>query len=125
MMNKLTMEPLSSFAINIAAGIAMEIWHKQFNSVDKQIGDVFQSALKKWSKNKDIRDRYENNLKNQLISIINTQKLHSADDNDIRIFIDIFKKELPKFSLAYDYLKLNCSIHTVHQDRNLYHCPRK
>ncbi len=99
------MEPLSSFAINIAAGIALNIWPGKFNSVDRDIEKAFQAALKKWSTNERIKDKYENRLKKYLHEIIRKQQLHLTTDDDITLFISIFQKELPQFPLAYHYLK--------------------
>ncbi len=40
------MEALSSFAISIAAGIALEIFNKSQETVEKEIKEAFKKALK-------------------------------------------------------------------------------
>jgi len=99
------MEPLSSFAINIAAGIALNIWGEKSNPVDKEIKVAFNDTLKRWSKNEFIRHKFKSTLRKQLDEFIYSQNLTEAKEKEFQIFVDIFKKELAKYALAFNYLK--------------------
>ncbi|WP_299217744.1 tetratricopeptide repeat protein [uncultured Dokdonia sp.] len=106
------MEPLSSFAISIAAGVALEIYPaiKKFRAqgVDKQIKVAFDKALKDWSVNEEIRVQKERELRSLLQSHIEqrdiiTKKIVKPDTLD---FLRYFEKRLVEQSQAHDYLRL-------------------
>ncbi|WP_299674245.1 tetratricopeptide repeat protein [uncultured Dokdonia sp.] len=104
-------EPLSSFAISIAAGVALEIYPAMKNfrkqGIDKQIKLAFNTALKDWSLNKDVRTQKERELKSLLQSHIEerdilTTKIVNKETLD---FLKHFEKRLAEHTQAYDYLK--------------------
>ena len=101
------MEPFSSFAINIAAGIALNIWKKKMPDIDTEIKEAFESALKKWSNNESISRNNCRRLKKILDEYIANQELHLVheSDHEIILFVNIFRKELPRYGAAFDYLK--------------------
>jgi len=102
------MEPLSSFAINFAAGIALKLWDSSKNSVDKQIQLAFNAALKDWSVNSSIRDRNEIRFKNLLKEYLNNPDGLIEDDSSKMItgFFSFFEKRIAEHQAAFNYLLL-------------------
>jgi len=102
---------LTSFAISLAAGIALEIYPaiNQFRKqgVDKQIKLAFNTALKDWSVNKGVREQKEHELTLLLQSHIEKKNsiIPKTVDQEIYAFITLFEKRLAEYTQAYDYLK--------------------
>lgn len=67
---KLNMEPLSSFAINIAASIVFETFKGVIDGdAQKQLKTVFNKSINTLIINSIIRDKEKKNLKNSLKNI--------------------------------------------------------
>lgn len=104
------MEALSSFAIRIAAGIALKIFNKSQGSVEKQIEKSFDKALKQWSPNTSIREDFREALKSKIERNIANPKAvkdlqSSAEDKFERDFYIEFDKAIASFPNAFNYLK--------------------
>jgi len=101
------LEILSSFAISIAAGIALDITNGYTKTVDRQIKSAFQSALKDWSVNQKIRDLNEQRLKNILTDFIENSDgtFKEEIDKEIYEFIDLFEKRIAEKESAFNYLQ--------------------
>ena len=102
------MEPLfSSFAVNIATGIALNLYESYTNDVDKQIKSSFSAALKNWSKNEKIRNRNEFRFTSLLKDyIINSDGTINEDTNkEIIVFFEHFSKKIAEKSAASNYLQ--------------------
>lgn len=97
------MEPLSSFAINLAAGIALNVFDKVQNTVDKSIKKAFEDATKDWSKNNIIRNQNYPKLKLELDSYLLNLKTCNEKEH-VSIFIEYFNKRLCENKSAYNYL---------------------
>ncbi|MEP0263047.1 tetratricopeptide repeat protein [Dokdonia sp.] len=106
------MEPLSSFAISIAAGIVLEIYPNinkfRTQGVDKQIKLAFNKALKDWSVNESVREQKERELKSLLQSHIKAGDMITLQvvNQETFAFIKYFEKRLVEHTQAYDYLRL-------------------
>ncbi|GGG23779.1 hypothetical protein GCM10011344_25700 [Dokdonia pacifica] len=104
-------EPLSSFAISIAAGVALEIYPAMKNfrkqGIDKQIKLAFNEALNDWSVNEDIRTEKEREFRSLLQSHIETKEISilKVVNPETLDFLDHFEKRLAEHTQAYDYLK--------------------
>lgn len=102
------MELLSSFAINIATGIALNIYSKLSSNVKTEIDAAFSKALKDWAKNKAIRNRNENRLKVALKAYLLNPSITPKSDiseNELTSFLTLFKNRIPEYSSAFNYLK--------------------
>lgn len=104
------MEVLSSFAISIAAGKALEIYNESQGTVEKEIKKAFNKALKQWSPNTSIRKDFRENLKSKLSkSLKNPEAIadlkSSAKDKFERDFYIEFDKAIASFPYAFNYLK--------------------
>ena len=91
------MEPLSSFAISIAAGIALNLWSKFRKGVDKEINAAFIQSLKDWSPNTYIRKKFKNTLLIKLKKVHENPDLMVSEidgDNDIKSFYKIYDYRL-------------------------------
>jgi len=117
------MEPLSAFAISIAAGIALNLLNEFQKRVDKELKRAFNSSLKQWSVNPFIRE------KNQTILFIKIKKLFDnpdiidlelEKDVDLKIFYQIFDKEICKHDSASTYLnKITNRLHFIEAKKAL------
>ncbi len=104
------MEALSSFAISIAAGIALEIFNKPQATVEKEIKKAFEKALKKWSPNTSTRKDFRESLKFKLKqSLTNPKRItdlqSSAKGKFEMVFFIEFDKAIAEFQSAFNYLK--------------------
>lgn len=102
------MEPLSSFGISIAAGIALDIYNKSQGKVKIEIKNAFEEALKLWCVNTDIRERKRNELKSTLNKFIIEPELLADVKNqspELDSFFEKFDEVLAQFSAAYHYIK--------------------
>ncbi len=104
-------EPLSSFAISIAAGIVLEIYPTvnkfRTQGVDKQIKVAFDKALRDWSLNEGVRGQKERELISLLQSHIKTGDMITPQivNQETLDFIKHFEKRLAEQTQAYNYLK--------------------
>jgi hypothetical protein len=97
------MPVLSSFAISIAAGIALRKIEKGKSSVDKSIRSAFNDAMNDWSKNDFIRSKNRDKLKSQLkLYILNPVQI--PEDHDVSTFLEFFNKRLCEHDSANNYL---------------------
>ncbi|WP_163325035.1 PIN domain-containing protein [Draconibacterium mangrovi] len=102
------MEPLSSFGISIAAGIALDIYNKSQGIVKKEIEKAFEKALSLWCVNKDIRDRKRKEIKTVLNKFIAEPELLADLNNqspELNSFFEKFDEALVHYSAAYNYIK--------------------
>lgn len=106
------MEPLSSFAISIAAGIVLEIYPAinkfRAQGVDRQIKLAFNKALKDWSINERVRAQKERELRSLLQSHIKAGDMITPQivNQETFAFVKHFEKRLAEHTQAYDYLRL-------------------
>lgn len=101
------MEPvLSSFAISVAAGVALDLFPSKKSGVDKEIKLAYKAALKDWSKNATIREQNERRLKIVLREFLETSdgKYIYKSNQEIKDFLLFFDKRVAEFSIAYNYL---------------------
>ena len=101
------MEPLSSFAINIAAGIVLnKLFHSNLE-VEKGIINAFNKATKDWSRNEIIRDRNIIILKKERDQYLESlyKKKSIPITEELSLFIEHFNKRLCENTSAYNYLK--------------------
>lgn len=102
------MEPLSSFAISIAAGIAIELYNTSQSEVKKELNKAFKRAIKKWCPNISIRRkrrRYMESLIRDLLSKPERIADFSSEDSELDSFFKIYEKVLCQYSSAYNYIK--------------------
>ena len=102
------MEVLTSFAINIAAGIALDMYKKANSGVQREINIAFNKALKDWSKNDAIRNRNESRFKIVLKDYIqNPDYFKEKEFSKIEIssFFNYFNKRIAEYQSAYNYLQ--------------------
>jgi hypothetical protein len=102
------MEPLSSFGLSIAAGVALDIYNGYQGTVKKEIKSAFEKALISWCKNVDIRERKRNELKNTLDKFIAEPELLADINNqspELNSFFEKFDEEIARYSSAYNYIK--------------------
>ena len=100
-------EPISSFAISCAAGIALNIWSKSQQTVDKEVKKAFEQALKDWCPNSDIRENRKEKLKKNFLEIAYNPESFSEDYKcygEYEKFYIIFDKRLVQFQVAYNYI---------------------
>ena len=93
------MEPLSSFGISVAAGIALDIYNESQSTVKKEIEKAFDSALVSWCKNSDIRERKRSEIKKALEKIIAEPELISdldGIDSELNSFFKKFDEAIAK-----------------------------
>lgn len=102
------MEPLSSFAISLAAGIALDIYNKSQGDVKKELKDAFNLAMKLWCKNDDIRDYKRNEIKNQLTALLNDSEHLPAiktNNQELNSFLNKYSESLAGYPSAFNYIK--------------------
>ena len=104
------MEALSSFAISIAAGKALEKYNKSQGTVEKEIKKAFEKALKQWSPNTSTRKNLRESLKSKLSkSLKNPEAIidlkSSAKDKFEEDFYIKFDKAIAESPNAFNYLK--------------------
>jgi len=100
-------EPISSFAISCAAGIALNIWSKSQQTVDKEVKKAFEQALKDWCPNSDIREYRKEELKKNFLKIAYKPESFSEDYKcygEYEKFYIFFDKQLVQFQVAYNYI---------------------
>lgn len=104
------MEALSSFAISIAAGKALEVYNKSQGTVEKEIKKAFEKALKQWTPNTSIRIDFREALRSKLERNVTTPEAimdlqSSAEDKFEKDFYIEFEKAIAEFTTAFNYLK--------------------
>ncbi len=109
------MDPfISSFAISVAAGIALDILKTISSKITNQSKQAFNKALVNWSPNSSIRNNKENYLRakvNQLFSNYSSLNKEINDDSELKTFIDEYRKVLllPQYKLLNHYLNTTIS----------------
>ncbi|MFZ6664440.1 hypothetical protein [Peijinzhouia sedimentorum] len=102
------MEPLSSFAISIAAGIVLEYYNKTQGTVKNELKKAFEKALKLWCVHPEVRDKMKSKLKIGLKKFIDEPELLADLQNqnpDLYSFFEKYNEALPQFTAAYNYVK--------------------
>lgn len=102
------MEPLSNFAISLAAGIALDVWKKSKHNIDNEIKKVFNQALKDWCINITIREKRKSEIKRAFLEIANKPESFSNDYKcygEYEKFYIAFDKRLCQHQVAYNYIK--------------------
>jgi hypothetical protein len=102
------MEPLSSFAISIAAGIALDIYNKSQGKVKNELKQAFENALKMWCLNDDIREKKRREIKLGLNNFIEEPELLADIQNqnpELYSFFLKYDEALAQFTAAYNYIK--------------------
>lgn len=102
------MEPLSSFAISLAAGIVLDYYKFTQSTVKKELKSAFKKALKLWSKNDEIRKRNRNSLERKFSELFaspeNLTDIQTTDP-DLYGFLKKYDEALSEYHSAYNYLK--------------------
>lgn len=103
---KINMEPLSSFAISFAAGIAFDLWSKSQGTVEKEIKKSFNDALCDWCTNDLIRNAEELELKKDFEKRINKTADNSSYicPTKFQKFYEFFEKRLSQNQVAFNYV---------------------
>jgi len=102
------MEPLSSFAISLAAGIAIDFYNHSQSSVKKELKSAFEQALKVWCKNDIIREKKRVKINRALIKLLDEpEKLSNIQfiDSELISFFKIYEEVLAEFKSAFNYIK--------------------
>lgn len=100
-------ELISSFAINCASSIALDLWSKSKQTVDKEIKKAFEQALKDWCPNEGIREIKKEELKKNFLEIAYKPESFSEDYKcygEFEKFYIFFNQHLSKFQVAYNYI---------------------
>ncbi len=102
------MEPLSSFAISLAAGIVLDYYKFTQSTVKNELKSAFKKALKLWSKNGDIRERNRGSLERKFSELFASPE-NLADiqttDPDLDSFLKKYDEAISEYHSAYNYLK--------------------
>lgn len=102
------MDPISSFAISYAAGIALDLWNISQQTVDKEIKKAFNEALKDWCPNSQIRVQKKNELKKEFLIIAYKPESFSEDYRcygEYEKFYILFDKRISQHQVAYNHIK--------------------
>jgi len=102
------MEPLSSFAISFAAGVVLEKYKVQNDTVKKELNKAFSKAVNLWSKNKEIRERNEEKLRQELDVVFENPELLrdiQSNNSEVSSFFNCYNEALSEYKTAYNYLK--------------------
>lgn len=102
------MEPLSSFAISLAAGIALDYYNYTQNVVKRQLKSAFNQALKEWCPNEIIREDKRNQIKKDLEELFkNPESLITSSLKKVELtsFLKKYEEILAAYSSAFDYIK--------------------
>lgn len=102
------MELLTSFAINIAAGIAIDLYYSINADIKSNIDSAFKKTLKDWSKNTAIGNKNKTKLEIALKHYLQNPLKFSEQSNnhEIESFLDLFNSVITstKYSPAYKFL---------------------
>ena len=102
------MEPLSSFGISIAAGVALNFYNELQDTVKKEIEKAFEKALVSWCRNSDIRERRRSEIKKALERFIAEPELITdleSIDSELNSFFKKFDEAIAEKPIAYNYIK--------------------
>jgi hypothetical protein len=102
------MEPLSSFALNLAAGIALDLYNQSQGSVKIELQKAFRKALSLWCKNPFIRWKKRRELKSKIHEIILKPEQianFQTQNTELSLFYAKFEEALAQYSTAYNYIK--------------------
>lgn len=116
------METLSSYAISLAAGIALDYFKFTQGTVKKELKKAFEKALKSWCKNEDIRERKKYNLKKKLSELFDTPEKFAdiqTTDPDLESFLDKYNEALSEYYSAYNYLKAIKDLERFEREKEL------
>lgn len=101
-------EPLSSFAISFAAGVVLEKYKAQNDTVKKELNKAFSKAVTLWCKNKDIRERNEKKLRQELNIVFENPELLrdiQSNNSEVSSFFNCYNEALSEYKTAYNFLK--------------------
>lgn len=102
------MEHLSSFAISIAAGIALDIYNKSQKTVKKELKKAFEEALKLWCVHENIRNQKRQEFKTELEKYISEPELIENlknQNSELYSFFGSYEEALANYTSAYNYIK--------------------
>jgi hypothetical protein len=102
------MEPLSSFALSLAAGIALEIYNQSHVSVKVELQKAFSRALRSWCKNPFIRAKRRHMLSSAIHELLSKPELITdlkSEDSELASFYKKFEESIARYSSAYNYIK--------------------
>ncbi len=101
------METLSSFAISFAAGVALNLWNGIQKTVEREIKKAFNSSLKEWCPNVNIRERNRIKLQIDLQNKIDSpEKIINGFESfgEFKEFYIIFEKKLAINQTAFNFI---------------------
>ncbi|MBK7130254.1 MAG: hypothetical protein IPH66_12960 [Crocinitomicaceae bacterium] len=107
-MNPKIMDPLSSFAIKVAAGIALKLIQGPQGEVKYQMKKAYKKALKLWSPNVWIRWRNQNRIKlyfTELFENPDQQINVHLENTELQRFFEKYNEALAQFPSAYAHVK--------------------
>ena len=102
------MEPLSSFAISLAAGIALDFYNQSQGSVKIELKKAFKKALKSWCKNPFIRGKRRRGLEFKIRELLLNPELiadFQSQNAELTSFYKKYEEVIAQYSSAYNYLK--------------------
>ena len=104
------MSDLSSFAISIAANIVCDCLSLELTNVEKEIKAAYKAAEEKFFPDSGLRDsvsvdRRLRFIKRDIARIINEPDKKDTLDQETRVFLQLFEKEIAKKPAASNYLK--------------------
>lgn len=104
------MSDLSSFAISIAANIVCDCLSLELTNVEKEIKAAYKATEEKFFPDSGLRDsvsvdRRLRFIKRDIARIINEPDKKDTLDQETRVFLQLFEKEIAKRPAAYNYLK--------------------
>lgn len=102
------MEPLSSFAISLAAGIALDFYNQSQGSVKIELQKAFKKALKLWCKNPFIRSKRRRALESKIRELLsNPERIADFQSQyaELTSFFKKYEEVIAQYSSAYNYLK--------------------
>jgi len=101
------MDLITSFAINIASSIALEIWNNSNKTINNQIKKAFDKALKDWSGDSEAREKKKSSLR-IYVNYIFENPLVLSDrfyiNEEYESFLVAFRKRICEYQEAYNYL---------------------
>ncbi|MDO8897296.1 MAG: hypothetical protein Q7V19_06570, partial [Bacteroidales bacterium] len=102
------MEPLSSFAISLAAGIAIEYYNQSQGSVKIELQKAFKKALKLWCKNPFIRRKRRRELESKIHELLSKPEQiadFQTQNSELTSFYKKYEEAIAQYSSAYNYIK--------------------
>lgn len=102
------MEPLSSFAISLAAGIVLDFYNQSQGSVKIELQKAFKKALRLWCKNPFLRRKRKRELGSKIHELLLKPELiadFQSQNTELTSFYKKYEEVIAQYSSAYNYLK--------------------